>query len=75
MDPQDSPDFLRQRRDSVGDPPYPFAIDTSGSLATQYQIQSLGTVVIYDARGRVVDRLIEPTLGELAGGFRRAGVA
>jgi peroxiredoxin len=74
IDSQDSPSALAARRDSIGDPPYPFAVDTSGKLATQYRVQALGTTVIYDARGRIVDRLVEPTLSELADGFRKAGL-
>lgn len=75
MDPQDSPQFMRERRASIGDPPYPFAIDRSGELVTQYRVQQLGTVVIYDARGRIVARMVEPSLRQLADGFRKAGVA
>jgi cytochrome oxidase Cu insertion factor (SCO1/SenC/PrrC family) len=74
MEPQDSPQAMRLLRDTIGDPPYPFAIDTTGTLASQYRIQALGTVVLYDARGRIVDRVVDPSLGQLAEGFRKAGV-
>lgn len=75
LDPADSPGRLRARRDSIGDPPYPFAIDTTGSLVNRYQIQALGTTIIYDARGRIVDRLVEPGLSDLKAGFRKAGLS
>lgn len=75
LDPQDSSQNLRAWGDAVGNPSYPLAIDTTGNLVNQYQVQALGTTVIYDAKGRIVDRLIEPGMGELAGAFRKAGVA
>lgn len=75
LDPQDPAGQLRARRDSIGNPPYPFAIDTTGSLVNQYQVQALGTTIIYDARGRIVDRLVEPGLSDLEAGFRKAGLS
>jgi hypothetical protein len=75
VDPGDSAATLADRRDSIGDPPIPFAIDTSGTLATQYRITTLGTVVIYDAGGKIVERTVEPTLNDLQAAFRRVGVA
>jgi hypothetical protein len=74
VDPGDSAATLADRRDSIGDPPIPFAIDTSGTLAAQYQITTLGTVVIYDATGKIVERTVEPTLSDLQAAFRRVGV-
>jgi hypothetical protein len=73
MDPGDPPAALAARRASIGDPPYPFAIDASGTLASRYRITALGTVIIYDAHGRIVERLVEPTRGELAAAFQAAG--
>jgi hypothetical protein len=75
VDPGDSVATLRDRRDAIGDPPIPSAIDTSGTLASQYEIRTLGTVVVFDARGRIVSRSIEPTLSDLWGALRRVGVA
>ena len=74
VDPGDSAATLGDRRDSIGDPPIPFAIDTSGTLASQYRITTLGTVVVYDAGGNIVQRSIEPTLSDLQAAFRRIGV-
>jgi cytochrome oxidase Cu insertion factor (SCO1/SenC/PrrC family) len=74
VDPGDSATTLADRRDSIGDPPIPFAIDTTGTLAERYQITTLGTVVVYDAAGRIVDRWIEPTLSDLEAAFRRVDV-
>lgn len=73
MDPADPPQALAARRASIGGPGYPFAIDASGTLASRYRITALGTVVIYDAHGRIVERLVEPTRDELAAAFRAAG--
>jgi hypothetical protein len=73
MDPGDPPEALAARRASIGGPPYPFAIDASGTLASRYRITALGTVVIYDARGREVERLIDPTRDQIAAAFRAAG--
>lgn len=75
IDPGDPPAALAERRESVGNPPYPFAIDTTGLLAGQYGITALGTVLIYDAQGTIVDRLIEPDLDQLKGAFATAGVS
>lgn len=75
IDPGDPPAALAERRESVGSPPYPFAIDTTGLLAGQYGITALGTVLIYDAEGTIADRLIEPDLGQLKGAFASAGVS
>jgi hypothetical protein len=74
VDPGDSPATLADRRDAIGDPPIPFAIDTSGTLAAQYHITTLGTVVVYDATGKIVERSVEPTYGDLQTAFRRVGV-
>lgn len=74
MDPNDTPDAMLARRDSIGDPPYPFAIDTSGQLGDDYRILALGTVVIYDKKGKIISRTIDPTLGDLESDFRKTGV-
>lgn len=74
MDPGDTPQAVRQLTSLIGDPPpYPSAIDTSGTLAAQYGITALGTTVVYDQQGRIVDRLIEPGADELTAAFRQAG--
>jgi hypothetical protein len=64
----------RERRDSIGRRPYPFAIDTSGTMATTYRITALGTVIVYDATGKIVARIVEPGPADLRKAFRRAGV-
>ncbi len=74
IDPNDPPAAVRERRRSLGDPSYPFAIDRSGTLAGQYGVQALGTTIVYDARGKLVTRLIEPTEQQLRAAFQRAGV-
>jgi cytochrome oxidase Cu insertion factor (SCO1/SenC/PrrC family) len=74
VDPGDSPATLADRRASIGDPPIPFAIDTTGTLAGQYHITTLGTVVVYDAAGKIVQRSIEPTLADLQAALRGVGV-
>jgi hypothetical protein len=75
MDPADPPAALAARRDAIGDPSYPFAIDSSGTLASRYRITALGTVLIYDAQGRIVERLIDPKRDQLEAAFREAGAA
>jgi cytochrome oxidase Cu insertion factor (SCO1/SenC/PrrC family) len=74
VDPGDSPDALADRRAGLGGTAFPFAIDTTGTLAARYGIAALGTVIVYDATGRIVARVVEPSLQELRAGFREAGV-
>jgi AhpC/TSA family protein len=75
VDPADSAQALADRRDSMGRASYPFAIDTSGTLAARYQITALGTVLVYDAAGTIVARIVEPGPDDLRAAFDRAGVA
>jgi cytochrome oxidase Cu insertion factor (SCO1/SenC/PrrC family) len=74
LDPHDSPQYLRQWGEAVGDPSYPLTIDTGGNMVNEYRVQALGTTVVYDGQGRIVSRLIEPNGSELAAAFRKAGV-
>lgn len=73
IDPADSPGALRELGRLIGDPPYPSAIDTSGTLAARYGVTALGTTVVYDRDGALVARLVEPGAGDLAAAFRQAG--
>lgn len=73
IDPSDSPQALRELGRLIGDPPYPSAIDTSGTLAAQYGVTALGTTVVYDRDGAIVARLIEPGADDLAAAFGQAG--
>ena len=73
--PGDSTRALAERQASIGRRPFPFAIDQTGTLGQQYRIAALGTVVVYDSAGRIVARVIEPSLDDLRSAFRRAGVA
>lgn len=75
VDPEDSAQTLAERRDSVGRGSFPFAIDASGTLAARYQITVLGTVIVYDATGKIVARIVEPGPDDLREAFDRAGVA
>lgn len=75
IDPSDPPAAVRKRRRAMGNPPYPFAIDDSGTLASRYRVQALGTTVIYDDAGEIVARLIEPSKDQLRAAFARAGVS
>ena len=75
IDPSAGPAVVRRFRRTVGDPPYPFAVDTSGSLVRTYRITALGTALVYDARGRVVFRADEPSLGALRAAFAKAGLS
>lgn len=75
IDPTDPPEQVRARRESMGDPPYPFAIDRSGTLANRFAVQALGTTIVYDADGRIVAELIEPGKDQLLAAFREAGVS
>lgn len=75
IDPNDPPSALRAVRTSVGNPPYPFTVDSSGTLYRQYHVSALGTAIVYDAHGRIVARLIEPDLGQWEAAFRQAGAA
>jgi hypothetical protein len=74
VEPADPPAAVKALRHVVGDPPYPFAVDTGGTLAQQYQVSALGTAIVYDAHGRAVARLIDPDIGQLEAAFRRVGV-
>jgi cytochrome oxidase Cu insertion factor (SCO1/SenC/PrrC family) len=75
IDPSEPPEAMRALRSAVGEPPYPFAIDSTGSLYRLYRINALGTTIVYNAKGRIVARMIEPDLGQLEAAFRKAGVA
>jgi cytochrome oxidase Cu insertion factor (SCO1/SenC/PrrC family) len=75
VDPGDSARALAERRAAIGRASYPFAIDTSGTLAARYRITVLGTVIVYDATGRIVARIVEPGPDDLRAAFNRAGVA
>lgn len=75
IDPRDPPAALRARRQSIGNPAYPFAIDHTATLYRQYDVTALGTTIIYNARGQILARLIEPGLTQLTSGFRAAGLA
>lgn len=72
MDPGDNAGALGDRRESIGDPPYPFAIDTSGAMAAQYEVTALGTVLVYDTTGKIVARFVDPGADELRTAVRRA---
>jgi cytochrome oxidase Cu insertion factor (SCO1/SenC/PrrC family) len=75
VDPGDSAQALAERRDSIGHAPFAFAIDTTGTLAARYQITVLGTVLVYDAAGKIVARIVEPGRDDLRAAFDRAGAA
>lgn len=74
MDPTEPPELIRDLRKRMGEPLYPFAIDTSGTLAGRYGIAALGTAVVYDAEGRIVAQMIEPTTDQFDRAFRDAGL-
>jgi thiol-disulfide isomerase/thioredoxin len=59
----------------VGHPSYPLAIDTTGRLAGAYQVEGLGTTIIYNTRGRIVARDANPAVGEIEQGLRKAGLS
>jgi len=75
IDPSDSADGLRAVSRTVGDPPYPFVIDRNGVATTKYRITALGTLVVYNANGAVVDRLIDPDRSQIASALRKAGAS
>lgn len=75
IDPSDPPAILRQRRRAIGDSPYPFTIDKSGTLAKRFGITALGTTLVYDAQGRVSARLSEPGRDQIEAAFRKVGVS
>lgn len=75
IDPNDPPSAVRALRSSVGNPPYPFVIDSTGTLYRQYQVSALGTAIVYDAQGQIVARLIEPDSGQWEAALRKAGAA
>lgn len=60
-DPSDTPQRLQGFIDLVGDPRYPFVIDTDATLARTYEMGSLDTTVIMDADGQIVFRDAVPT--------------
>jgi hypothetical protein len=71
VDPNDSRQTLSERRATLGDRAFPFAIDTSGELLAAYRVASLGTVVFYDRAGNVRGSVIEPSLVDIQDAFRR----
>jgi hypothetical protein len=75
VDPGDSARALAERRDSMGHVSFAFGIDTTGTLAARYRIAVLGTVLVYDAAGKIVARIVEPGPDDLRAAFHRAGMA
>jgi hypothetical protein len=75
IDPSDSVDGVRAFRQAVGNPSYNFDIDQSGSLVQAFQLQYLGTAVIYDRTGKIVYRGDEPQLETLQSAFAKAGAS
>jgi len=59
----------------MGNPPYDFAIDRTGTVADRFQVTALGTTIVYDGDNRIVAKLIEPTEDELLAAFRTAGAS
>ncbi len=74
VDPREPPSALQGWSLAVGHPVYPLAIDSTGRLAVAYRVEGLGTTIIYNARGRIVERAADPTLGQIEAGLRAAGV-
>jgi thiol-disulfide isomerase/thioredoxin len=75
-DPSDSVSAIRGLRAAAGNPSYPFAWDRQGTLARALDVGALDTTLVYDARGKVVDRDPAPTdLATLKAAFRKAGVS
>ncbi|HLH64865.1 MAG TPA: hypothetical protein VKV27_04140 [Solirubrobacteraceae bacterium] len=72
VDSREPPSALRGWAMVVGDPSYPLAIDTSGRLAAAYAIEGLGTMIIYNGRGRIVLRATDPSIGQIEQGLRAA---
>ena len=75
IDPSDPPEQVKARRASMGNPPYDFAIDRTGTVADRFQVTALGTTIVYDGDNRIVAKLIEPTEDELLAAFRTAGAS
>lgn len=74
VDSRELPSALRGWATVVGHPSYPLAVDTSGRLAAAYAIEGLGTTIIYNWRGRIVQRSTDPSIGEIEHGLRTAGM-
>jgi len=60
-DPTDTPDRLAGFIDLVGEPRYPFVLDSDATLARTYELSSLDTTVIINANGTIVFRDGVPT--------------
>lgn len=75
IDPGDSNAAMRRSFGPIVGftPGYHLAWDRSGTLATTFQITSLGTEIVYDASGRQVFRGVLSPVGEIAAALRKAG--
>lgn len=71
----DTAKYLRQWEALIGHVPFPLTIDTTQQLVSAYKVEYTGVTILYNARGRIVDRADEPSMGELEGGLRKAGLA
>ncbi|WP_208027876.1 TlpA family protein disulfide reductase [Rhabdothermincola sediminis] len=60
-DPNDTPETLAGFVDLIGEPRYPFVIDSDATVARTYELASLDTTVIIDATGTIVFRDGVPT--------------
>lgn len=71
----DTVKYLREWAALIGRVPFPLTIDTTQQLAPAFKVEYMGVMVIYNAHGRIVDRLDDPDLQALESGARRAGVS
>lgn len=74
-DPTDSAQALRGFMEVVGDPRYGFALDPDSSIVTAYGIQSLDTVLVTDAQGKVMFRGLSPRESDLRSALAAAGLS
>ena len=75
IDPWASIGDVRKFGQDAGGVHYPLAIDMNSKIHNQLRAYALDTVIVLDGAGRVVYREINPELGSIVSGLRRAGLS
>lgn len=73
MDPREPKDTIDAFRDYIKAPRLPAVIDTGAALTTRYQVTSLSTLVVVDAKGNVTYRAKDPSAEQIQAELTKAG--
>lgn len=57
IDPSETLDDVRRWKRELGDPPYPFALDTGSRVTLAYGVRSTDTKMFIDRTGKLIERV------------------